>query len=868
MSGNLTIIHHSLNNGEVSPRVVARQDVNKYMASCETMINWVPLVVGGTYIRPGSLFVTETKTVTGHPLKIIRPFVAARTAAYVMELGHQYVRFFLDGIPLDDVDNPGNPLELVTPYTDTDLAEVFLIQSIDVCYLLHNLYPTQKITRLTANTFTITTVNFNPPATLEEEPTGSDMSMGTLTPAATTGLNILFTSSAAGFLAADVGRIIVSGASRAIITVVDSSTTVHADIIDDFLDTDPILTAEWRLVLSPQSALDITNDRKEVGQVVVLTADKDTFRALDASKWIQAFGGTLKINTVNSTTEVYATIQSQLKDITTSNPDATRAWTLEVAAWSAHLGYPTCGCFFQERLWLCKGLTVNGSVSGDFENFAKGADDDSAVSRTISDDDIDSIVWIKGDQELKIGTGSGVYQASPTTQSGALTPSSFKIIPIDPNGGARIPPLRVSPVLIYVDASKRELRELSYNFAEDNFKSPHMFRSAEHLMEGFFINEICYASAPDSIIYVVRNDGVLLGLSYEQVEQVVAWFRIVTDGLIKSACVIPRPSTGKDWLWQIVKREGGSYVEYYEPDHPNTGREWADLHTDSAVLTQPDNDGVITGLGHLEGKTVWIIGDGMLFNTGRDEAGQIVSTAVVEGGEVTIENTDPPMNIATVEVGLGYDARVVPVEPQLAQAGGPMIARGYAEVGVRIRRALGLTLRAFRVNITEPGDDTIIGEQLVYRKAYNPMDAQVPLQQGKKCVLNLGYDPFARIEVRQSLPFPAEILNIVGRLHVGDRWDCETYGDLRPFVQTGYLSKECDQACPLGGFVEVTYNGATTPGGPALRVTLSSGVFAFTGLVALYVPATGQLAMVLYDGEAVVLSGNRAERNYPRLDPG
>lgn len=853
MSGNLTDIRHSLNAGEVSPRMVARQDQNKYLAGCETMLNWVPLVLGGAYVRPGTLFVAETKTVTDHPLKIIRSFVASRSAAYTMELGHQYVRFFTAGLPVDDPDNPGNPLELETPWTDTDLANLFLIQSIDVCYLLHGSYAPRKITRVAVDEFTITQVNFNPPATLEEQPTGFDLGQGTLTPSAATGVNITFDSEFGGFLAADVGRIIVFGGSRAVITGVSDTNTVVTDIIDDFPDTDPIPAEQWRLTLSPQTTLDITNDRVEVGLPATLTAGAAAFRGNDLHKWITIFGGLVQIIDVVSSTNVSTIIRSRLKDITVANPDPTRAWTLEVAAWSATLGYPTCGCFFQERLWLCKGLTINGSVTGDYENFGKGGDDDAAVARTISDDDIDSIVWIKGDQELKIGTGSGVYQASPTTQNGALTPSSFKIIPIDPNGGARIPPLRVSPVLIYVDASRRELRELSYNFAEDNFKSPHMFRMAEHLMDGFFINELCYASAPDSLIYVVRNDGVLLGLVYEQVEAVTAWFRIVTDGLIKSVCVIPRPSTGKDWLWQIVERDGGTFVEHYEPDQLGTGREWNELHTDSAVVAAHDMNFEVDGLDHLEGKTVWVIGDGQLFNIERRPNNVIVSTAVVTDGAITL---DPQIPVSKVEVGLDYDARVVPVEPQLpAQAGGPLIARGYAEIGVRIRRTLGLTLRAFRVNMTEPGDDTIIGEQLVYRKPYHPMDAQVPLQQGKKCVINLGYDPFARIEVRQSLPFPAEVLNVLGRLHIGDRWDCETYNDGEIFVpvienpQFGALVKECGHTCPLGQFAQAIYDGSEEPAGPAIRVTAESGIFSFRGLVALYVPDQEIIALVLYQGE-------------------
>lgn len=858
MGGNITAIHHSLNRGEVSPRIAARQDKAEfYMACCLTMQNAIPLVGGGAYWRPGTQRVATKKTVEGNNDIRLIDFVAARTAAYMLEFGEEYIRFFdSDGQVIEE--SPGIPFELVSPYAGADLADINVnAHSIDVKYLFHRNYPVHKISRISATEFVITEVNFNPPATIEEEPTGTDISGGTLTPDATTGSGIDFTSSATPFLGSGtdsphVGLIIVSGASRAQIVSVTSSSVVVADIIDDFPDTNPIAADDWRLVGAPNALLDISNNRKRKGQVVTLTArnladsgDMDTFRSTDVGKYIAIFGGMVRISVFTDASHVRAVILVDLVDITVANPAATAAWSMNIAAWSDALGYPSAGCFYQGRLFILKGLTINGSVTGDYENFGLGADDDSAIARTIDDDDVDAGVWIKGDNELKVATGSGIYQCLPTTQGGALTPSSFKVVPIDPNGSARIAPIRVMPVMLYVDASKRLLRELAYDFSSDKFRSPNVFQFAEHLVDGFFINDLAYAKDPQSVVYVVRNDGVLLGLVYDTLQSVIAWFRIVTEGDIKSVGIMPRPDTGKDWVWIAVERANGIFIEFFEPDHADTGREFHDLQTDSAVVTTHDADFVVSGLDHLEGQTVWVLGDGQLFNIERNAAGRIVSTAVVTGGEITL---DPQIAVDVVEVGLGFEGRIVPVEPLLpAELGGPMIQHAYAEVGIVIQRALGLTLRAFRVNMTEPGDDTLIGEQLVYRKPYHAMDAQVPLQQGKKCITTLGYDPFARIEVGRSLPFPAEILNIHGRLHIGDRWDCETYAAPTAF---SLLPVECNTSCPVGQFARVIYNGALTIGGPAIRVNqLSTNDEAFL-VAALYFPTLERLSIVWYNGES------------------
>jgi hypothetical protein len=73
----------------------------------------------------------------------------------------------------------------------------------------------------------------------------------------------------------------------------------------------------------------------------------------------------------------------------------------------------------------------------------------------------------------------------------------------------------------------------------------------------------------------------------------------------------------------------------------------------------------------------------------------------------------------------------------------------------------------------------------------------------------------------------------------------------------GQLIKECNHTCPLGQFAEATYDGADYNGGPAIRISSASGIFAMHGLAAVYAPAQNRVALVLYDGEP--LSGIGSE---------
>lgn len=746
MGGNLVTIQHSLNAGELSTRYQARHDQNKRLAGLAKCENWLPLTVGGVTRRPGSIYVATVKTVADHPIKIIRPFKASNEAAYALEFGHLYVRFYRNALPI--FVSGSTPLEIVTPYTDTDLPQLYLCESVDVMYLYHSSYPTQKLSRTSATTFVWSAVTRIPPPTFEQEPTGTDLSGGTLTPAATTGLNILFTASATPFLASDFGRYIISGAGRAEIITVDTSATVHANIIDDFASTSAISAGNWRLKLSPQTPVDVEDSKKEIGSTAVLTATANAWRAADVGKYVSIFGGLVKITVFTSALLVTTKIIRTLKDITSSTPDPTRAWSLEVPSYSGTLGYPSCGSFFDERLWEFKGLTANASVTNDFENFGKGGGDDDAIQRTISDDDIDSVVWAKGFQTLLVGTGSGAFEIKADTEGQAVTPTNCTAKAISSKGAARIAPIKISGLIHYVQYGQRRLRELVFDFATNKYKSPNLFQLAEHLTQSFYITELCYAAEPDSLVYAVRSDGVLLVLVYQEEENVLGWAPMTTQGDYKSICAIPRPSTGKDWLWTIVSRENGTFVEYFEPDRQSSGRQWQDAQTDSAVFAVPTGY-VVSGLDHLEGQTVRIIGDGMLFD---DD--------VVVSGDITLS---PAMAVDMVEVGLNYDSDGLTCEPVVpADAGGPFISGAYSEIGMRVHRSLGLTLN---------------GEQMVYRKASDPMDAQVPLQNGKVSIKNLGFDPFNRVSFKQTLPFPAEVLNIVGKLQVGDRWRVGTEAD-------------------------------------------------------------------------------------------
>lgn len=774
---------YSLNGGEVSHRFAARMDIQKYLACCEIMENWFPLTLGGAKFRHGTVFVNAAKNSgeVNNKVRLVR-FKFSQDQAYVLEFGDLYVRFYKDGAQI------AGPLELVTPYPESMLDDLFFFQSADVMYICSDgTLQVRKLARTDDDppTFILNTVNFNAPGTILDEPTGEtgngNTGIGTLTPGATTGTGVTFTGSNGGFVPADIGRGLAYLTSRAIITAHLSSSQVQADIIDDFPDTNPIPADEWRLTGQPGSEID-TGPKKVQGSFVEFHFEGPnkigSLRSSDIGKYIKAWGGFVRILSIGGDgTSMKGYVVAELSEIdpgTTEIPK-TPFWSIWRNAWTDDLGYPICGCFYQGRMYLARNQTVWGSIVEDFENFGLGSEDDSGISRTISDNEINDLRWLMASKRLFAGTAGQGYRFVASSDGGALTPSDFNAETISTKGSERIQPIRIDDQVIYIQYGGKKIREQVFDFVSDKFNSPDLLLLAEHITEGKKILGFDYQQETDSILWAWLDDGTILTLTYQRAEEVIAVARIVTDGRVIGLCVIPRPETSKDWVWVAVERTINTqiltYIEHFEED-ADICRDWPALYTDCAILIPGADvvDDVISGLDHLEGKTVWVIGDGMLFNVEvfTDEFNVIYvrSTAVVTGGQITLSPSRADVPVTTIEVGLAYEGEIITLEPRIPDsAGGQGMVKGWAWLGMRFRKTLGLH---YGVRLNEDGITREVLQYLPHRRAAHEMDSQIPLQRGKRHIPSLGHDGTGQLLVRQTLPFPAEVLSLYGLLNISE----------------------------------------------------------------------------------------------------
>jgi len=186
-------------SGELSPRLNGRIDMDKYYNGASSISNFIVLMHGGLVKRPGTRFIREIKTSSGSNsgARLI-PFVFSKTQAYILEFGHNYIRFYKDeGII---VSSGTTPYEISTTYTAAQLDELEFVQSADVLYIVHEDHIPRKLSRTGHTSWTITDVDF-----VDGPYINTNVTATTMYASGTTG-SVTITASSSVFTANDVGR--------------------------------------------------------------------------------------------------------------------------------------------------------------------------------------------------------------------------------------------------------------------------------------------------------------------------------------------------------------------------------------------------------------------------------------------------------------------------------------------------------------------------------------------------------------------------------------------------------------------------------------------------------------------------------------
>lgn len=675
-----------------------RVDVSRYANGAKTLHDCIVQIWGGAKRRDGTLFIKETKT-SAKQSRLI-PFIYNEDTAYMLEVGDQYIRFFKNGAAV----SAGTPAAWVTA----------------TAYVVGDL-------RTNGGTNYYCT---------------TDHTSG-----------VFATDLAAGkwyAMPADGSYEIPSPFTEALLFELDY--TQGADTMFVFqetlfprrlrrfadnnwiLDEAPFTEVPFEEPGSYPAASLTPSAATPVGGTCNFTASASVFAAGDVGKFVKINGGIVKITSYTSGTAVGGTIKQELTG-TTAAPQY--AWSLHAPSWSVSRGYPRTGTLYEQRLIVAGSptfpQTVWGSVTGAYLDFTMGVADDDAFAFTIASDQINPIQYIASGRALLAMTSGGEFTIFGGLEK-PLAPTNIQVRQRSNYGCSRVRPVRIRDAELFVQRAGRKVRSFAYNVANDDWTAPDISVLSEHLTETTIV-DMCWQQEPTSIVWLVRGDGKPVSVTYDKDQDVIGWApHSDFSGILESVACIPYGDT--DQVWLIVQRTiNGSTKRYVEVFDPSVLSDCANVATSGSPAT------VWTGLSHLEGKEVDVVGDDAY-----------VGRYTVASGQITIGKA-----VSSVVIGLPYSSVIELLPPELQTGMGSASGNTMrtSEITVRLHETTGGKINDQDIILRKFGPNSGIETPTVYSGVYR--------------VSNLGWQRGdSDLEIRQDLPMPFHVLSVTRKLTVND----------------------------------------------------------------------------------------------------
>ncbi len=412
---------------------------------------------------------------------------------------------------------------VATPYSPYDLALLKYTQSADVMTLVHPDYAPQKLTRQGNASWTLAAITFAPKVM------------------APTGVTVTFSNAGTGtaYPNTQYGYVVTAivGGTESV-----ASTAAYSTSLALGQNTGAKNTIGWTSV-SGATLYKIYRTQENLGVNVPQGA-------------LFGYVGSVQPATTNTFID-----NNILPDFTNCPPQANNPFTTA--------GNPSCVTYYQQRQ-VFGGMSnspeqIDFSKTGDFFNmdYAIPSKDDDNIEITIASQQVNAVKHLVPMQSLIALTSSGAWKIDAGGAGTTVTPTQIEAVPQAYNGCSDVPPLVVNYDILYVQAKGSIVRDLAYNFYVNIYTGTDISVMANHLFYGHQITEWCYAEEPFKVIWCVRDDGILLSLTFLKEQDVYAWAHSDTNGLYKSICTVSEGN--ENAVYVIVERViNGQYLQYIE----------------------------------------------------------------------------------------------------------------------------------------------------------------------------------------------------------------------------------------------------------------------------------------------------------------
>lgn len=284
--------------------------------------------------------------------------------------------------------------------------------------------------------------------------------------------------------------------------------------------------------------------------------------------------------------------------------------------WPSHI------VFHEQRLYYAntptRPQTIWATRIGLFNDFTMkdGNDnvlDDMAIEYTIASDEVNGIQWMKAVNTLTCGTSGAEYSIHANYRTDSITPKNIRVSRQTSYGSLPVRVQQIGSGVAFVQRGGTRVRIFEYGYVEDQYTSNDVTMMSEHILASG-VKEMDLQTVQDPYIWLVLNNGDLIGLSYEKSQKVQAWHRhVFPNGKAQSICIIPGDIS--DEVWLVIRRRINGIEKTYIESLINAFSEIAapqdSYFMDSHLYYEGDVAiSQIGGLDHLEGQEVAILIDG------------------------------------------------------------------------------------------------------------------------------------------------------------------------------------------------------------------------------------------------------------------
>jgi hypothetical protein len=524
---------------------------------------------------------------------------------------------------------------ITTPYLEADLSELNYSQSGDVIYIVHPSYAPRTLSRTGHTTWTLAATSFTPTisrptnlavssvtggantyrykVTAIDEDTGEESFAGLEATQAITGITnanpaVLtyagadsYANGAEVYITGVTGMTEVNGRT---FTVANVNTGANTFELLNLNSTDfGVFSAGGTLakpyVIASAAAAPTVADPHTLTWTAATNAKEYNIYREDNGGGIFGLVGVSKTITHND---------NATSIDTSENPPET------VDIFTGEGEYPSAVGFYQQRAIYAntdnEPERVFASRTGFLTNFgvSKETQDDDSVDFTLAGRKVNEIVHVvELERLLLMTTGNEVIVNGD--DSGALTPTAVNSRTQTSYGSDSVRPVVIGGRVVFVQSRGQILRDIAFKIDENGYRGADLTIPSSHLFRDYTLVDMAYQQNPDSIIWVVRSDGALLGLTYVPEQQVFAWHRHETEGLFENVCVVPEST--EDKLYAVVNRTiDGSTRRYIERFHNRDFTDVTDVvFVDSSLSYNGENAGAVTMT--LSGGTAWTNGESL-----------------------------------------------------------------------------------------------------------------------------------------------------------------------------------------------------------------------------------------------------------------